>query len=377
VIPRSIGILTWGLAGGAFTNLSAALAKGFHEEGVEELYLVHLWNDRGKNLDLPSTVKVIPLGVEHSSRAPIALARFLAQSAPEVLISQQAFLNLAAILGGMLVRSRARLIISEHSTMSYEVYTEHKGDVKFRFLPSLMRLLYPRADGLVATSQSVLQDLVQTIGIRFDPSRRCVIPNPVDLERIALLAKEPADHRWLRDKEGPIILSVGRLAAQKNYSLLLRAFARIREHRSARMLIAGEGGEKERLQSLAGRLGISDSVDFLGYTANPYKFMAQSDVFALTSEEEAFGLVLVEAMACGVPVIATDAIGGGPWGILNAGAFGTLVPREDENALVSSILELISSPELHAARVAAGKRRCLEYSPQRIARQWLSLMEKL
>jgi hypothetical protein len=104
VIPRSIGILTWSLAGGAFANLSAALAKGFHESGIKEQYLVHLSHDRGRNIDLPSTVKVIPLGVERSSRASIALARFLAQFTPDVLIAQQVFLNLAAILGGMLVR---------------------------------------------------------------------------------------------------------------------------------------------------------------------------------------------------------------------------------------------------------------------------------
>jgi glycosyltransferase involved in cell wall biosynthesis len=377
VIPHSIGILTWGLAGGAFANLSAALAKGFHEVGVKEQYLVHLSEDCGRNIDLPSTVKVISLGVEHSSRAPIALARFLAKFSPDVLISQQAFLNLAAILGRMLVRSKTKLIISEHSTISYKVYTEHKGDVKFRFLPFLIRLLYPRADGLVTTSPGVLQDLMQTIRVPFDPTRRRVIPNPVDLERIALLSKEPVDHPWLRDKATPVILSVGRLATQKNYSFLLRAFARIRKNRSARMLIAGEGGQKEQLRSLAEQLGVSDSVDFLGYTTNPYKFMAQSDVFALTSEEEAFGLVLVEAMACGVPVIATDAIGGGPRGILNGGAYGTLVPRADKNALANSILDLITSRELRAAKVAAGRQRCLEYSPQKIAQQWLSLIEVL
>jgi glycosyltransferase involved in cell wall biosynthesis len=377
VIPRSVGILTWGLTGGAFANLSAALAMGFHRAGIEELYLVHLSYDSGKHMELPRAVRIIPLGVGRSSRAPIALARFLARFAPEVLISQQAFLNLAAILGGMLVRARTRLIISEHSTMSYEVHTEHKGEVKFRVLPPLMRLLYPRADGLVATSPAVLQDLLQTIRVPFEPSRRRVIPNTVDLERIAQLSREPVDHPWLRDKGVPLILSVGRLAAQKNYPLLLRAFTKIREHRRAHLLIAGEGGQKERLWSLAGQLGILDSVEFLGYMANPYKFMARADVFVLTSDEEAFGLVLVEAMACGVPLVATDAIGGGPRGILDGGVFGTLVPRDDDDALASSILELITSRELHAARVAAGRRRCLEYSPEKIARQWLSLMEVL
>jgi glycosyltransferase involved in cell wall biosynthesis len=118
-------------------------------------------------------------------------------------------------------------------------------------------------------------------------------------------------------------------------------------------------------------------VDFMGYVKNPYPYIAHSDVFALTSEGEAFGLVLVEAMSCGTPVVATDAKGGGPRSILGGGRFGTLVARFDAGDVADSILRILESESVRREHVRAGKERCLDYSPPVIAREWLSFMERL
>ena len=319
-------------------------------------------------------VSVVPLGSGRSLWTPIALSRTLRRLAPDLLIAMPSFVNLAAVMGKLLAgRCPTKLIISEHATMSYEVSTEHRAELKFQALPVLARLLYPRADALVAVSPEVLRDLLATSHVRLDPARTRVIPNPVDAERIGRLSAESADHPWLERKRTPVVLSVGRLARQKNYPLLLRAFAHLAAKTDSRLLVVGEGPERRRLQLLAGDLGIRERVDFPGYAANPYALMARSDLFALASEVESFGLVLAEAMCCGVPVVATDALGGGPRHILGNGRFGALVPRGEERVLADSLLRLISSAEDRAGLAAAGALRCRDFAPQAIAGQWLSL----
>ncbi len=374
----SIAILTVAFTGGAFANLAASLARGFLAVGVRDLHLLHVSRDSCRPRGLDASVSVVALGSGRSLWAPIPLSVTLRRLAPDALISMPSFVNLAAVAGKMLAaRCPTRLIVSEHATLSYKVFTEHRGDVKFRPLPALVRMLYPRADALVAVSPEVLRDLLATSRVRLDPSRTRVIPNPMDGEAIAGLSAEPADHPWLRDKRTPVILSVGRLARQKNYPLLLRAFARLRRETDARLIIAGEGGERRRLEHLADDLGIRERVDFPGYAANPYALMVKSDVFALASEEESFGLVLGEALCCGVPVVATDALGGGPRGILDNGRCGLLVPRDDEQALAGSLLRLLSSAEARDGLRAAGALRFKDFSPERIARQWISLIEAI
>ncbi len=378
MIPGSIAILTLGLYGGAFGNLAAALAKGFQTAGIRELYLLHASRDPGRPPGIDPSLTVVPLGSGRSLWTPLALSRTLKRLAPDVLISMPAFVNLAAITARLLaVRCPTRLIVSEHATMSYKVFTEHRAEMKFKVLPALVRLLYPRAEALVAVTPEVLDDLLATSRVRLDPARTRVIPNPLDAERIGRLSEESSDHPWLKVKRTPVVLSVGRLARQKNYPLLLRAFARIARKTDARLLVAGEGSERARLQLMAEDLGIHDRVDFPGYTANPYSMMAKSDVFALSSEEESFGLVLTEAMCCGVPVVATDALGGGPRHILDNGRYGVLVPREDEQGLADSLLRLITSEEARSGLADAGRLRCRDFSPKKIAEQWLSLIETI
>ena len=375
---HTICIFTWGLSGGAFANVTVSLARGFIAAGIRNIYILYLSHGPGRNIEIPEEIRTISLGVKHSACAPVFLARVLRKIKPDVLISMSAFINLAAIIGLFLANNRkTRLIISEHATMSYKVYTEHKKSLKFFVLPYLARVLYPRANGVVTISSDILKDLTETMGIPLKPEKTCVIVDPVELERIFKLAREPVKHPWFTNKKYPVILSVGRLAKQKNYSLLLKAYALIRKKRNVRLVIAGEGPEREHLKNLALNLGIEIDIDILGYVENPYKFMARSDVFVLPSEEEAFGLVLVEAMACGIPVVAADAMGGGPRTVLGKGEYGILVPPNNVDALADSIQSVLSSKYIHDQLVVAGRQQCKTFRPEAIARRWLSFIRLL
>jgi glycosyltransferase involved in cell wall biosynthesis len=145
----------------------------------------------------------------------------------------------------------------------------------------------------------------------------------------------------------------------------------------AKLLIIGDGPERGNLQELIAALGLKQHVQLPGYSANPWSSMGRADVFVLPSEEEAFGLVLVEAMACGVTVVATDAVGGGPRSILEDGRNGVLVPSHDPHTLARAIIKVISSQDLRNELINAGKRRCKAFQPETIAQQWLSFIEVL
>src|SRR5690606_7355967 len=136
-------------------------------------------------------------------------------------------------------------------------------------------------------------------------------------------AEELVEHPWAQAGDSPIILGVGRLSAQKDFPTLLRAFSRVRTLRPARLAILGEGPARTELEELARQLDCEDDVLLPGFQNNPFSWMTSSRVFVLSSLWEGLPGALVQAMACGVPVISTDC-NSGPAEILEGGKWGTL-----------------------------------------------------
>jgi glycosyltransferase involved in cell wall biosynthesis len=165
------------------------------------------------------------------------------------------------------------------------------------------------------------------------------------------------------------LLGVGRLEPQKDFALLLRAFARIRRERAARLLILGEGRERPRLTQLAKALGVADSVDLPGFVPNPYAHMTRANLFVLSSRYEGLGNVVIEALACGCPVVSTDCPSG-PAEVLDRGRYGRLVPVGDPAALAQAILAALEEP-VDRARL---RGRAAQFSVERAARRYLELM---
>jgi glycosyltransferase involved in cell wall biosynthesis len=168
------------------------------------------------------------------------------------------------------------------------------------------------------------------------PARINVIYNPVDCRRIAELAAQDLDHPWFQPGQPPVVLAAGRLHRQKDYPTLLQAFARLRRRKTSRLVIIGEGPERARLASLAAQLGISEEVQLPGFQTNPFAYMARAGVFALSSAWEGLSNVLIEALACGCPVVSTDCPHG-PAEVLDSGKYGTLVPVADPAALAQAL----------------------------------------
>jgi glycosyltransferase involved in cell wall biosynthesis len=269
-----------------------------------------------------------------------ALARYVSQARPDVLLSLLNYPNLVLALLAPLVGDRVRRVVSVHNHLSTAAARSESRWV--RSVPALMRRFLRDVDAIVATSHGVAADLEALAGPAAGAVR--VIHNPGYRPEADQLAAEPSGHPWLDAPGPPVVLGVGKLKPQKDFATLLRAFARLRRARSARLVILGEGSEREALLALAKELGIGDDVDLPGFVRNPYPFYARSAVFALSSAWEGFGNVVVEALACGCSVVSTDCPSG-PAEILDGGRFGRLVPVGDDAALAAALVSTLDAPQ--------------------------------
>jgi glycosyltransferase involved in cell wall biosynthesis len=202
-------------------------------------------------------------------------------------------------------------------------------------------------------SEGVRRDLVGRFGV---PAARVrTVASPVIHERLLHEAQPRPDHPWYAPGQPPVVLGVGELSRRKDFATLMRAFARLRGERRCRLVLVGEGREREALTALARELDVAEDVDLPGFQRDPYPFMAHSSVLALSSRWEGLGFVLIEAMALGTPVVATDCPSG-PRELLDEGRLGPLVPVGDWQALAAALAATLADPpEAAALRQAAGR----------------------
>jgi len=228
--------------------------------------------------------------------------------------------------------------------------------------PTLARRFYPMADAYIAVSQSVADDLVGAVELPAEDV--ATIYNPVVTDALLARAEEPLEHPWFADGEPPVVLGVGRVVRQKDFPTLVRAFARVREKRPARLLLLGETKKPRRLRRLVQlirELGVEDAVQFGGFVDNPLPYMKRSAIFALSSAWEGLPGALIEAMACGCPVVSTDCPGGSAE-ILAGGALGPLVPVGDDEAMAEAILQQMEQPTEKARLQARAHEFALDVS---------------
>ncbi len=269
-----------------------------------------------------------------------ALARYLQSARPDSLFSATSYLNIEAVLARRLADVPTRLVLSDRSHFSSG---KPRKAWRQRHLAAAMRRTYLQADAITAVSHGVAADIAQSIGI----PREAIITlyNPTITPDFATKTSQPIDHPWFAAGAAPVLLAVGRTTFQKDFATLLRAFAQVRADRPARLAIIGDSNDKQaaRLLSLAAELGVADDFALLGYQANPLPYMARAAAFVLSSRYEGFPNVLLEALACGTPVVSTDCPSG-PHEILDGGSFGALVPMADPDALASAILATLDAP---------------------------------
>jgi glycosyltransferase involved in cell wall biosynthesis len=317
---------------GGVERVMLNLATGFADRGFK-VDLVAA-DARGQlRPQVPAEVRTVDLVSSRVLASLPALVRYLRQQRPAALIAAMSHSSVVALWARRLAGVQTRIIATEHTNLSPAFNNFSRWRV--RLLPFFMRRYFPWADGIVAVSNGVAEDVASWARL---PQRRItVIYNPVLTKELLEKAREPVQHPWLVPNQPPVVLAVGRLSIEKDFSTLVRAFAQVRQQRPARLLILGEGDERPRLETLSRDLGVVQDICLTGYQENPYAYMARAQVFVSSSIYEGFGLALVEAMATGVSVVSTDCESG-PREILQHGRYGTLVPVGSVEALAKAIL---------------------------------------
>jgi len=293
-----------------------------------------------------------------------ALRRFVRRVRPDVVV---AFLSYLSVLGA--TRSAgvsARVVFAQQTPLSaFLADTDYHWSRPWdrRLFTAITRIGYAAADLVVTTSRGVADDLVQSFGVA--PARVRVVPNPVDIPAIAASAQDPLDPAHAALWASPTIVAAGRLAEAKNYPLMIEAMHVLRQRMPARLFILGQGDQEPALRALIEARGLGDAVHLCGFQPNPWKYIARADVFALTSRYEGFGNVLVEAMACGVPVVATSSPG--TRDIVSDGDDGLIVDRHEPTAFAAALEEVLGDTARRQRMSEAARRHAERYRTETVA----------
>lgn len=323
------------MGGGELSMLR--VASGLHRLGVQVELIVNTM--RTAEVPVPEGLRLTVLGQEGTVSSTKALGMALRRSAPQLVFSAFPHTNLSVLLAARWAKAGMRCVVSEHAPLSSQI--EREGGWRYRVLPPLVRWAYPRADAVVAVSQGVAADLRSILG-QDQPVQ--VIANPVLDDHEQLDPHVDPGHPWLRDPHLKVLMSVSRLSVEKDIAMLMRAFAALHTSRpNTRLIVVGEGPDRARLEALRTELHLTDVVDLPGRMAQPRHWMQHAAVFALASQYEGFGNVLIEALSCGVPVVATDCPVG-PREILADGQYGLLVPVGDVHAMAQALARSLDQP---------------------------------
>ncbi len=362
-VRPDIAIFLPALLGGGAERVMVNLARGFYERGYR--VDIVLAKAEGPYLDLvPEGVRVVDFGLERPGvrrlpRVVPQLLRYLRRNRPPALLAGLEHANLVALWSRALARTDTRVVISVHNTLSQKVFITWR-------MRTLLRWTYPWTDAAIAVSQGVATDLTALTGLAADKIQ--VVYNPVLTSSDLSVPPPDPPHPWLNGPD-PLIIGMGRLIPQKDFATLVSAFARLRATTNAKLLILGEGPEREALLHLAERLGVRNDVALPGFVSTPRSYLAAADLFVLSSRWEGFGNVIVEAFSVGTPVVATDCPNG-PREILANGRYGHLARVADPDDLAAKMRAALTEPSDHNALI----RRARDFTLDAILPQYLEIV---
>lgn len=317
-------------------------------------------------------IRVLLLPIIFSLKPPKSLAffpdliQYLRREKPNVLLAAKTHTNLVALWATQLAKSSNRVVISERTTLVDIIKTSKKW--RWRFILPVLAHEYRKAGGIITVSNGVKEELAIHTGL---PHQRITaIYNPLLTQKIRGKSLEAINHPWFQKEDStPIILGVGRLVPQKDFSTLIKAFSRVRQSRPVHLVLIGEGRQRSELTTLAQSLGIEKDIWMPGFSDNPYAFMSKASMLVLSSIYEGLPNVLIEALACGCPIVSTDCPSG-PSEILEKGKYGTLVAMGDVHALAQAIHHTLNNPPNRNDLCL----RAADFDIEKVSQQYLNVL---
>ena len=360
---KKISIILPSLAGGGAERININLAERFIELGYA-VQLV-LFQKKGELLSLvPDEVEVINLNAEKLRDGFKPLRKYISKEKPDALLAAMWPVSVIAIWAARLSNNYPQVVVSEHTSFSQSPIL-NRGINKW-LMPFSMKVSYPLADTVIGVSKGVLEDLEYLSGS--DLKNGCKVYNPAAPDTSKVQSIE-TDYSIWKNSERKKIIAIGSLKVAKDYPTLIESFDLIQEKIKAELLILGEGDERSKLENLINERNLGDLIHLPGFVPDPLQYLKGADLFVLSSSWEGFGNVIVEALACGVPVVSTDCKSG-PAEILDDGKYGRLVPVGDSDAIANAILEELEK-EHDTEKL---KERARDFSIEKIADQYLELL---
>lgn len=330
-----ISLFLYSYQGGGAEKMMVKIANELHRRKYKtELILVEA-SGTFESLVEPG-IQTTEIGGSNIFQIQYNIWKYLHKQDTDVLLSTMEIPNIVSIIAAKSLNSISVVL----RCANVNSMKERQG--KYRLLPTIKRLTYPYADSIITISDGVACDLAQVMNVN-KSNMMTTIYNPAYDSNIQTKAREPVPIEWLTDDEKDVAIGVGSMKQQKDFATLIRAVQRVEQEREFYLVILGKGELQTELESLTEELGLGNRVSFPGFVDNPYAYMAKSDVFVLSSAWEGFGNVIVEAMACGTPVVSTDCPGA-PSEILNNGEYGPLVPVGDDEAMAKAINTVLDDP---------------------------------
>ena len=360
------------LSSGGAERVIIDIANNLSKRG----YFIDIVLAKGGNIyleEISPSVNIINLKSKSTILSFFPLSRYLKKSRPYGIISALSHANCAVLLAGNIIDKNIKIVVSERN-ISYRK-TKNKIGFKRIILDWLIKYFYPQAKCIVTVSEGVRKSIISTYKFK-DDQVKCIL-NPIDFKKINKLKSESILNNEiindLKNENQKIILSVGSLTKQKNYSLLIKAFKIVSEQINCKLIILGEGPERLNLKRLCRDLEIdSKSIYLPGFIANPFPYMKACDLFVLSSLWEGLPNVLIQALACNCNIISTDC-DAGPREILEDGKWGRLIKVNDIDALANAILkELSSKNQQYGDSKMGGLNR---FNIDKVTNQYLEALE--
>ncbi len=377
--PMKLSILIYSMSGGGAERVISYFLPFLHKKGVEvhlvlmnttilfdvstEIPIHYLEQSKSEERGILKLLKLPLLAFKYAK-----LLKNIGATHSFSLLSRPNYINL---LVRQFSKHNCRFIISERNYPSGQYgHRDFKSKVNIR----LIKNLYPSADLIICNSKESRLDLIANFAC--DENKIDVIYNPIDLEKIGNIA--PVDDFF--DTKFFNIISVGRLLPQKNQELLIRA---VKKCKNVRLYILGQGALKKQLEKLILDLHLGDKVFLLGFDSNPYKYLKKADLFALGSNNEGFPNVLLEAMACGLPIISTNCKSG-PSEMMELTEekndlmftdYGILVPTNNVELMTNGIQYMLKNKDFLANCSTNALKRVQNFGKESILNKYLSALK--
>lgn len=293
-------------------------------------------------------------------------AKLFQEIQPDVALGMMHYPAALVVLGRRISGTKTKAIASFRGPV-FEYMRHHERGLRRRlFLRTAVTSTALLADRVIVNSPGTATELQRHF---FTPARYIkVIPNGIDLAEVTQLCHQPAPELTALASDTPILCAIARLAPEKNLMLLLTAFRLVHSQKSALLLVLGDGPERARLETQIAEWGLTNAVRFLGHCDNVYPYLRRATIFIHTCQFEGFGNTMLEALAAGTAVVATDCPYG-PREMLNGG-YGILVPPNDPQQLATAILQLLDNSQQRQELIQRGLERAKHFSIETMVRSY-------